>query len=52
MLQGAIVNAGTVVGQHAILNTGCTIDHDCKIGSYAHISPGVNLAGGVTVGEG
>ncbi len=52
VLQGAIVNAGTVVGQHAIVNTSCTIDHDCKIGNYAHISPGVNLAGGVAVGEG
>ncbi len=46
------MNAGTVVGQHAIINTGCTIDHDCMIGNYAHISPGVNLAGGVAVGEG
>lgn len=52
VLQGAIVNAGTVVGHHAILNTGCTVDHDCEIASYAHISPGVNLAGGVAVGEG
>lgn len=52
ILQGAIVNAGTVVGQHAIINTGCTIDHDCIIENYAHISPGVNLAGGVAVGEG
>ena len=52
MLQGAIVNAGTAVGQQAILNTGSTIDHDCRIGNYAHVSPGANIAGGVVVGEG
>jgi sugar O-acyltransferase (sialic acid O-acetyltransferase NeuD family) len=49
---GAIVQPGAVVGAHAILNTGCSIDHDCVVGDYAHIAPGARLCGGVHVGEG
>jgi acetyltransferase-like isoleucine patch superfamily enzyme len=35
-----------------MLSTGCTVDHNCRIGDYAHVSPGANIAGGVVVGEG
>jgi acetyltransferase EpsM len=52
LMPGVVVNAGTRVGRHAILNTCCSVDHDCSIGDYAHISPGARLAGTVTVGEG
>jgi len=60
----SIVNEGTVVmanvsvnvhsriGWHVILNTNCSIDHDCVIEDFAHISPNVALAGNVEVGEG
>jgi acetyltransferase-like isoleucine patch superfamily enzyme len=34
------------------VNTGATIDHDCIIGDYAHLAPGVHRAGSVQVGEG
>ncbi len=33
-------------------NTNAAVDHDCLIGDYAHVGPGVSLAGNVTVGEG
>jgi acetyltransferase EpsM len=52
LMPGVVVNAGTQVGRHVILNTCCSVDHDCSIGDYAHISPGAHLAGTVTVGEG
>lgn len=48
----AVVNPDTVVGDHAIINTGATVDHDCMLGAYSHIAPGAHLAGGVEVGEG
>lgn len=47
-----VANTGTRVGRHVILNTACSVDHDCVIGDFAHISPGAHLAGAVTVGEG
>lgn len=48
---GAIVNAETVLAPGVIVNTGTTIDHDCTIGTAAHVAPGAHLCGGVRVGE-
>ena len=48
----AVVNTGTEIGDNVILNTGCTVDHHNSIGGYAHIAPGVHLAGNVTVDVG
>ena len=35
-----------------IVNTHASIDHGCRIGAFAHVAPGVALAGDVAVGEG
>jgi UDP-perosamine 4-acetyltransferase len=34
-----------------IVNTGAIVEHDCAIGSHAHIATGAALAGNVRVGE-
>ncbi len=34
-----------------ILNTSCSIDHDCSVGCFVHVSPGARLAGNVRVGD-
>ncbi len=52
ILPGAIVQVDSWLGGHTIVNTAASVDHDCVIGDYAHIAPGVHLAGGVSVGEG
>ncbi len=46
---GALVCAHCQIGDYAILNTGCIVDHESMIGTSAHICPGVRLAGHVTV---
>lgn len=46
------VNPDALIGEHCILNTGCVIEHDCKIDDFVHISPNASLAGNVLVGEG
>jgi len=51
VMAGAVINVGTKLGCCCIINTGSTIDHDCVLEDAVHISPGVHLAGGVTVGE-
>ncbi len=48
--EGACINIDTCVGDGVIVNTGTTVDHDGHIKSFAHICPGVNLAGNVTIG--
>ena len=52
IMPGAVINVDSVVEDGAIINTGATVDHDCRIGAFAHIAPGTHLAGNVTVGEG
>jgi acetyltransferase EpsM len=48
---GAIVAADASLGEHVIVNTAASIDHDCVVADGAHICPGVRLAGGVHVGR-
>ena len=48
---GAVLNAHTAVADGAIINTRASVDHDGSVGAFAHVSVGVGLAGGVTVGD-
>ena len=55
---GSIIAAGCVltnnitIEDHALINLGCTIGHDVRIGQFATVAPGVNLSGNVTVETG
>jgi sugar O-acyltransferase (sialic acid O-acetyltransferase NeuD family) len=51
IMAGAVINTDVIVGENVIVNTKAGIDHDCSIGSGAHIAPGSVLCGTVTVGE-
>lgn len=50
VMAGTVVNAFAKIGLGAILNTGCSVDHDCVLADAVHVSPGARLAGGVQVG--
>ena len=52
VMAGVVVNVGADIGENAILNTACSVDHHCVVGAHAHIAPGSTLAGAVRVGEG
>lgn len=52
VMQKAVVQASVIIGNHIIINTGATVDHDCIIEDFVHIAPGVNLCGNVHIGEG
>ncbi|HVG28335.1 MAG TPA: NeuD/PglB/VioB family sugar acetyltransferase [Pyrinomonadaceae bacterium] len=49
---GAVVNPGARIGEDVIINTAASIDHECVVEDGAHVSPGVRLAGRVSVGRG
>lgn len=51
VMAGVVVNSDTVVGQHCLLNTGASLDHDNAFGDFASIAPGAVTGGGVQVGE-
>jgi sugar O-acyltransferase (sialic acid O-acetyltransferase NeuD family) len=48
----AVVQPGTRVGIHAVLNTSCSVDHDNAIDDFVQIGPGVHLGGAVEVSKG
>ena len=52
VMQGAIIQACAKIGKHCIINTGASVDHECVIEDYVHISPHATLCGNVKVGEG
>lgn len=48
----AVVQPGSRLGAHVIVNTSASIDHGCTIEEFAHVAPGVHLGGEVHVQEG
>ena len=48
----SVICTGARLGKGVIVNTSATVDHDCVIGDFAHIAPGVNLCGAVSIGDG
>jgi sugar O-acyltransferase (sialic acid O-acetyltransferase NeuD family) len=52
IFHNAVVQAGAAVGTHCIINTAASVDHDCRLDGFVHISPNVALSGNVHVGEG
>jgi sugar O-acyltransferase (sialic acid O-acetyltransferase NeuD family) len=49
---GAIIQPDARIGAHAIVNTSASVDHDCVLGDYSQVTPGVHLGGNVVLGEG
>ena len=45
------VNPGTAIREGVIINTSASIDHDCIIDDYSHISPNCSLSGNVKIGK-
>jgi sugar O-acyltransferase (sialic acid O-acetyltransferase NeuD family) len=42
---GSIVTTNVEIGAHAQINVACTVMHDCRVGAFATLSPGVHLSG-------
>lgn len=51
VMANAVIGPGAVIGAHCIVNTAAVVEHDNRIGDFAHISVGAKLAGTVSVGE-
>jgi sugar O-acyltransferase (sialic acid O-acetyltransferase NeuD family) len=49
---GAVVQPEASIGEHVIVNTASSIDHDGIVGDFSHIAPGVRLGGEVRIKEG
>lgn len=45
IMHGAVINAGTKIGQNCIINNLALVEHDVSIGNQCHISTGVRVNG-------
>ncbi len=52
VMAGAIVNTGAKIGDGVILNTASSVDHDCVVEDFCHVSVGAHLCGTVYLGAG
>ncbi len=52
VMAGAVINPGAQIGKGCIINTSSSVDHDCVVEDYVHISVGAHLSGTVVVGTG
>lgn len=52
IMHGAILQTEVRVGKHCIINTGVSVDHECSLADYVHLSPHSTLCGNVRIGEG
>ncbi len=52
ILQNSTIQTDSKIGKHCIINTAASIDHDCFIENFVHISPNATLCGNVKIGEG
>lgn len=51
VMAGSVINPNSSIGDHCIVNTGCSIDHDNVFGNFSSIAPGSHTGGNVRVGE-
>ncbi len=49
---GAVINAGTHIGEHCIINTRASVDHDNCLEDFVSIAPGATLGGRVVIRTG
>ncbi len=52
VMPNVCINASSVIGEHCIINTAATVDHDCEVQDFTHISPNAAIAGNVQIGVG
>lgn len=50
-MAGSIINCGSTIANHCILNSNSSIDHDCKLEDFTSVAPNGCLGGNVTLGK-
>ena len=51
VMHGAIINAGSFVGENCIINSQALIEHDAVVNSHCHISTGAKVNGSASIGK-
>jgi sugar O-acyltransferase (sialic acid O-acetyltransferase NeuD family) len=46
---GSVLTCDIVIGEHVLINLNSTIGHDCSVGDFSSLMPGVNISGNVSI---
>lgn len=52
LCSGVIITSNVTIGLASLLNLKVTVSHDCKIGDFVELAPGVNVAGNCIIEDG
>lgn len=52
VFKGTYISVDVEIGSCVALNAHCSLSHDCKVGDFATLSPGTNVAGWAQIEEG
>lgn len=52
IMAGTTISCDVNIGKHVIINHNASVDHDCILGDFVHVSPAAILAGDIQVMEG
>jgi sugar O-acyltransferase (sialic acid O-acetyltransferase NeuD family) len=48
---GTSINYNCIIDNFVVMNMNCAIGHECEIGQYSSLAPGVNLGGNTKIGS-
>ena len=51
IMTGTVITSDVKIGLAGLINLNCTIGHDCVIGDFIEMSPGVHISGNCTIGN-
>ena len=51
IVSASVINTGTKIGEHCLINTSSSIDHDNTFKNYSSTGPGVTTGGNVELGQ-
>ena len=51
MMPGSVINSYSSIGNHCIVNTNASIDHECTLGDGVHVMGGAAVAGRVDIND-
>jgi sugar O-acyltransferase (sialic acid O-acetyltransferase NeuD family) len=51
VMAGVVINSNSKIGEHCIINTGASVDHDNVLDRFSSIGPGAVTGGNVRLGE-
>ena len=52
LMENSIIKVDSEIGNHVIINTAASVDHDCFLENFVHLAPRVTLCGNIHIGEG